>query len=1123
MSLKQNLNQLTKRINYNKHAQEMVWIPKQPKPSAPPEAAVMAIDPNPSPPVMQLVHERLPVDEFQLIHNRLPREDFQLVHSKLERVKELPRRKRSGIVRPIDGIRYQARKIVYGENNARPGTFKDQYLQMKIPMDLDEKEVKEYVKMFKFNPIMRTGEPHDHAFSAAVRWTAQALMEKNIQLYLSNHNVPVSYCDVYGSARQPDPRKWSCMPLITPGDVLRSRPERCCDCLPEHCSHLRAHSVSFSVDSLYYMNPQQISNICALTRVKQHHVLFHRMISRVGVVNNGEYRWNTFSRDGKLFNHVTIGTKDSANIYQSPVMDWLNQRCWKTSHGYLYYVFKKNYGPMEYGVFMLMDRPLIDNPVHVNQDQIKVISWHLDTPLKNSTLLEKMKDLLKFSIGTLTGIVSRYRLVEYDVPLALYSELVQHALFQPVDKRDNILLELKGRAMRWKKDHVQHGGYIDDSYFLEYLPHVIAAALTVSLPAEFGALHYNYVDDYCVKNKALWRKSYSRAGRVCVSLTAVAAGLAALTYLAPVPMAILVVVTTIVAGACLSLQLGYRKPKYNPSLIYKTSICHMMDFGNYMEFINSIPQVEEDILLPRIPLLTDRTFDGRYKLIGQDEFLAVYKPVIHALDLECGCLDVIERQKNVCQFLHLDGSAVKCYTNCSCNFASAITQRYFRITPHQSFELWNLEASDIIGAACTFIDGRLEVNRHSSEWYNKLPTFKKAAVDKARVLQDTSRYHLSKPSVKLEITVQLESADKAPKPRAFFPKDPLHYLETGPSMYAIKKMLQRSMNGVNTRFLFACGYNPLELGTALKTGLENWLPGSREAYECDLKTCESTMCGYLLALEAEFMARAGVREHVCQSLYGKTVCKENYKNGKMSFTMKNCRESGCSNTSVGNSIVYSTMLKHVLQKYQVHDYFVVVGGDDSVIYFYPEDRDNVRSALESLPLYGLDPELKYRPFAPAARFYSGFFLPVKDKNVEKWVHVPSIGKAFVKSFTYRMKQGLSPYAWLRETMRQKEETWQHIPILGKLPQLVSPILVDHNEKVPRNTKFDCGGFLFEEMKHSKVVASPETWVVLADIYDCTSQEFMECEDRLAHFFKDDWQGKNISDSFLLYLLSKDLE
>ncbi len=1003
------------------------------------------------------------------------------------------------------------------------------YPTLHLPVELNVQQTIKMTNTFGFYYTFSSGEPHDHPYSAASRWVSQMLVEKEIQKRLQFLKLPVLYSDIFGSARLPNESKHCCMPIITATDYLRVRPNtNCCNCDVEECVHIKNTSVTFSVDALYYMNPQQISNLCAKTAAKEHHVLFHRMLKHSGVSNNGEYRWTTYEHEGKLFNKVLIGQPDTGNVYNSPIMEWLNQRTWLTSNGYLHYVFKKNLGDMEYGVFILTQKELVNPSVELNPETINLISWTLNTPEPFQSMFGKIKNWVNFNLGDITGWQHRYLITEFRVPVELYCILTQVAMYVPEDKRDTLLGELKSRAIRWKNEN-RSKFEIDEKQFTQYLPHVIAAALTASLPAEFGALHSQYVNDFCVQNPGLWRKSYSRVKRVMVSLSSVLLAYSAFTVSQPKFSVALGVVGAIISAAAM-----YGASKKNVAChgkyIYQPLTCQMMDIDDFYGFLKTFDTDHclQHTDLEDIAELTQHMKSQIIRTAGKD-FLRVSATIVNKMNFNCECKVKELRKPGVCMFMRNPSLEVQSFVNCSCNMYSALTQRYFKSKSTCDVDLWKAAAPVLLRLSNKFIDTELCTDYYYPKWFSGLLPHKRELVKKALLSQKIDHYHRSKPSVKQEIVLKWIGSDgrfKHGKPRNFFVKDPLHYSETGPDMYAFKEMLRRNMNGINTPFLFGCGYTPVQLGDTLKRGLDKWLPDAerRRAYECDLATCEATMKGYCLALESTIMYNAGVAEKTLTALYDKARCYCDYKLGTVTFSMSNCRESGSSYTSVGNTITYATLLDYCLVKNKVKNFFVLIGGDDSVVYFNKGDESKVRDAFAMLTRFGLLPEYKYRDYWYAARFYSGFFAPYqRSDHTEGLTHIPSLGKAFMKSWSFRMREGLTPEIWLSETSKQKGIIWSHIPLLRMIKPLADRILDGKIiGKTPKNFTLDCGGFLYKEWKHDKITVTGDTTQVINHVYGLTSTCINSLEENLKNTLKGDWSGSTYINEILDHLLKEDL-
>jgi hypothetical protein len=205
----------------------------------------------------------------------------------------------------------------------------------------------------------------------------------------------------------------------------------------------------------------------------------------------------------------------------------------------------------------------------------------------------------------------------------------------------------------------------------------------------------------------------------------------------------------------------------------------------------------------------------------------------------------------------------------------------------------------------------------------------------------------------------------------------------------------------------------------------------------------------------------------------------------------------------------------------VNQYFILVGGDDAVIYHYKCDYDRVKEVFNQVKRYGLEPETVFRKNYLSARFYSGFFLPCLYKKQEHWIHTLSVGKAFVKAFNYRVKPDLHPETWLKETAKQREVMWNHCPILNLVPEFVGTQLKDTVVK-KQQVNMDLGGFMYDDRMKYSVEESKETKHVLASIYDMDVTEIDSLEKDLRHQFSGDWYGRKISSIGLTRMLDLDL-
>jgi hypothetical protein len=227
-----------------------------------------------------------------------------------------------------------------------------------IPFHLSDKELKYFISIF--GDHLNGTTMHDHGLCAAVRWYAQQDMEKRIR-----STNPDFLLDICGSARQPNDRKWSMMPVITHSDHFRRRPFNSCNC-KDDCYHVPQHAAMI-VDVVYYLNPESIADVCSRTSDHALHSLHHSFRTMFGSVLCDTYKW---AMDGPNV-LIVVGSEDiRGHTYVHSNMLWLRSGPWKTSYGWLSYEPSRFYGPMEYGTFLLSSEEPLCRPhlgVHIKE------------------------------------------------------------------------------------------------------------------------------------------------------------------------------------------------------------------------------------------------------------------------------------------------------------------------------------------------------------------------------------------------------------------------------------------------------------------------------------------------------------------------------------------------------------------------------------------------------------------------------------------------------------------------------------------------------------------------------------------------------------------------------------
>jgi hypothetical protein len=194
-----------------------------------------------------------------------------------------------------------------------------------------------------FGPIENGNENHDHALAASVRWHAQ----KGCEEYLTSRNVKILDC--WGSARLAHDNKWSTMPIVTPHDSQRIRPNNVCNCSdPSECYccvvHFGVTNIApLLVDVIYYLTDIQISKM--INRFGMIYTLHHSLHNSIGTELVGTYNYYKYNVGGIGKVHCEVGTGNAKHTYEHNDLAHLY-------NGPFTYEMIRTYGPMEFGVLL---------------------------------------------------------------------------------------------------------------------------------------------------------------------------------------------------------------------------------------------------------------------------------------------------------------------------------------------------------------------------------------------------------------------------------------------------------------------------------------------------------------------------------------------------------------------------------------------------------------------------------------------------------------------------------------------------------------------------------------------------------------------------------------------------
>jgi len=414
------------------------------------------------------------------------------------------------------------------------------------------------------------------------------------------------------------------------------------------------------------------------------------------------------------------------------------------------------------------------------------------------------------------------------------------------------------------------------------------------------------------------------------------------------------------------------------------------------------------------------------------------------------------------------------------------------------------------------------------EWLAKLKPRKVAKLQKAYHSAQTEGLMRGTGFVKMEI-----STGKL-KPRWVTDKHPSHCNLTGPWMNEAKKKLMKAFDGKKGCVAVVLGMNPVQQGKLVKEMWEyrGWSannPSGFAAVEADGKTFEVTMTAHCRDLENHAYRIMGVPEPVRELFFGNTHFDVGFLQGKgdLSVKMDACRESGSTNTTTGNSLVYATVIETAIRSLKLDQKKVMalVSGDDCVVYYDTKtySRSDMEPIFNIIRDWGIIPETVDRENPLAARFLGGYFLLCMDCDGRTTVaHFPQIGKAMARAFTFKLKQGEDPLSVLHDSSVGRQKVWSYVPILGPVMQAALK-RIRPGKKLPSSYERDViqhAGKWYEEVK-----CTDDTWAALAEVYDVSTNELRDLERFIVGIVSQpmtNWGGTVFNNTVLERLYSDDI-
>jgi hypothetical protein len=323
----------------------------------------------------------------------------------------------------------------------------------------------------------------------------------------------------------------------------------------------------------------------------------------------------------------------------------------------------------------------------------------------------------------------------------------------------------------------------------------------------------------------------------------------------------------------------------------------------------------------------------------------------------------------------------------------------------------------------------------------------------------------------------------------------------GPEIYALSKWLAKSWD-VRNQICYSSGLTAQAIGKWFHDSLNVSHPSADSTtdtdalfiLEDDASRWDSTLREEAMKFEVK-IKRMFLSRSVCDIIEAQCITEGWTKFG-VHYTVRGTRKSGDNNTSEGNSELdglfhlYSFACceavhtnRHVLNvgPRDVKSHMIVLG-DDNLSFVPRSVMENLALVEQTLRELGINPKLKLRLNPNEAEFCSSRFWPCTVGGESTRVLGPKIGRMLGRLGWATQKQE-KPAEWLRGVMLGVIEDVNFIPFLREVVHL--SLHLTKNVKSKRITD--------DHRVHCTVaaVSNPETWRMLADVYDVSDIHYQE--------------------------------
>jgi len=217
-------------------------------------------------------------------------------------------------------------------------------------------------------------------------------------------------------------------------------------------------------------------------------------------------------------------------------------------------------------------------------------------------------------------------------------------------------------------------------------------------------------------------------------------------------------------------------------------------------------------------------------------------------------------------------------------------------------------------------------------------------------------------------------------------------------------------------------------------------------FETDFSRFDSSIHPELLLFECDVYARLGMNKNVLKVMR-KNLSSRLYTSQGVMLDVEGTRRSGTPNTSCGNSLLNGLIHACVMHKAGVHNYKMIMLGDDNLTLINPAGSSDARPTfteqIELFAKFGLKAvtKISYGGEEYAVEFCSSKFWPIYDNLGKTHILGPKIGRTLAKFgwFINPPVQKAQRDLILSGTVTSRWQDFRYLPVLRVMAERLSAL------------------------------------------------------------------------------------